>query len=247
MRHILALSGGKDSTALALALAEREPCAYEYVITPTGNELPEMVEHWRSLAALLGTPLTVVSCGKSLSSLIQIQRALPNNRQRWCTRILKIEPYEQFLFTASPCVSYVGLRADEEEREGGIYGHIEGVTQRFPFREWGWGLKDVLTFLDERGVRVPERTDCALCYDQQIGEWWNLWKDHPARFQQGEELETVVSELHGQPCSFRSPGRDSWPAPLMRLRQKFEGGSRPRHAGQMKLFGRDGRCRVCTL
>ncbi len=44
-RHIIALSGGKDSTAMALRLAKVEPRDYEYVITPTGDELPEMIEH----------------------------------------------------------------------------------------------------------------------------------------------------------------------------------------------------------
>jgi len=48
-RHVIALSGGKDSTALALALHEREPRDYDYVITPTGNELPAMKVHWAKL------------------------------------------------------------------------------------------------------------------------------------------------------------------------------------------------------
>lgn len=247
MRHIVALSGGKDSTALALRLAEVEPREYEYVITPTGNELPEMVEHWKRLGELLGKPLTVISCGKSLPSLIQIQRALPNNRQRWCTRILKIEPYEQFLFVAAPCVSYVGLRADEEEREGGLYAHIEGVEQRYPLREWGWREQDVVAYLDERGIRIPERTDCAFCYDQTLREWWNLWKNHPEKWTQGEGLEAFVTDEHGETRSFRSPSRDTYPASMSEMRAKFERGRRPRHAGQLKLFGGEGRCRVCSL
>lgn len=46
MRHIVGISGGKDSVALALRLQEVEPREYDYLITPTGNELPEMFEHW---------------------------------------------------------------------------------------------------------------------------------------------------------------------------------------------------------
>ena len=49
VQHIVALSGGKDSTALALRLAELEPREYVYVCTPTGDELPEMFAHWRKL------------------------------------------------------------------------------------------------------------------------------------------------------------------------------------------------------
>ena len=47
MKHVVALSGGKDSTALALRLAEIEPREYIYVCTPTGNEPPEMFAHWK--------------------------------------------------------------------------------------------------------------------------------------------------------------------------------------------------------
>ncbi len=52
-QHVVALSGGKDSTAMALALAEKEPRDYLYVITPTGNELPEMYVHWKKISDLL--------------------------------------------------------------------------------------------------------------------------------------------------------------------------------------------------
>jgi len=55
--RIVALSGGKDSTALALRLMEVEPKPYQFCITPTGRELPEMVEHWAKLGCLLGSPL----------------------------------------------------------------------------------------------------------------------------------------------------------------------------------------------
>jgi len=47
MKHIVALSGGKDSTAMALWLVQNEPRDYEFICTPTGDELPEMIEYWR--------------------------------------------------------------------------------------------------------------------------------------------------------------------------------------------------------
>jgi predicted PP-loop superfamily ATPase len=48
--HIVALSGGKDSTAMALRLRELHPdVPYRFIITPTGNELPTMDAHWAKL------------------------------------------------------------------------------------------------------------------------------------------------------------------------------------------------------
>ncbi|KKL73308.1 hypothetical protein LCGC14_2076230 [marine sediment metagenome] len=58
MKHIVALSGGKDSTAMALRLQEVEPDTdFIYVCTPTGDELPEMVEHFGRLREVLAKPI----------------------------------------------------------------------------------------------------------------------------------------------------------------------------------------------
>ena len=69
VKHIVALSGGKDSTAMALRLAEVEPKDYQFVITPTGDELPEMYEHWRLLGDLLGEPVDNGHIGVFLAGL----------------------------------------------------------------------------------------------------------------------------------------------------------------------------------
>lgn len=240
MIHVVALSGGKDSTAMALRLAEIEPREYTYVCTPTGDELPEMFEHWRKLGDMLGSQVIPVM-GGTLNGLIDKQNALPNWRQRWCTRMLKIEPYAAWLMKQGDAVSYVGLRADEPERAGGDYAYIPGVTMRFPMREWGWTIKDVRAYLDQRGVSIPKRTDCARCFFQTIGEWWDLWKAHPDIYRNAEDQEIKTG------YTFRSPGRDTWPAGLRELRGKFESGYLPQGAdNQPDLFG-EMKCRVCRL
>jgi 3'-phosphoadenosine 5'-phosphosulfate sulfotransferase (PAPS reductase)/FAD synthetase len=254
MRHIVALSGGKDSTAMALRLAEAEPRDYIYAITPTGNELPEMYAHWRWLAERLGAPLTpLVAGGKlyatnTLQSLIREQRALPNHAQRWCTRKLKLEPYYAWLATQAPCVSYVGLRADELSRPGMIFPDADGIQMDFPMQRWGWSIDDVRTYLARAGVTIPERTDCAMCFWQKLGEWYELWLNHPDQYAEAEELEAFVSEARGKAYTFRSPQRDSWPASLADLRKRFEGGAVPqRSLNIMDAARQSGSCRVCTL
>ena len=226
MRHIVALSGGKDSTAMAFRLAEAEPRDYEYVITPTGDELPEMFEHWRNLGEMLGSPLKPL-IEVTLDRLIREQKALPNWRMRWCTRILKIEPFQKFALESAPCVIYVGLRADEMEREGVTYKSDE-ITQRFPLREWGWGLVEVKAYLEARGISIPRRTDCGMCFFQTLGEWYRLWREHPDKWSQYEGYE----ELTGH--TLRSDGRDTWPASLKGLRERFEAGDVPRQRAAME-------------
>ncbi len=240
---VVALSGGKDSTAMALRLAEVEPDVRRvYLCTPTGDELPEMVAHWAKLEDLLGQPIERVSSG-TLESWTDQWSALPNSRMRWCTRVLKIEPALAYL-AKLPAGSRmcVGLRADEETREG-IYS--ETIVSRFPLREWGWGIGEVRAYLSERGVSIPRRTDCARCYGQRIGEWWELWKTQPEIWGDCERQEAATGH------TYRSATRDTWPAQLVQLRKKFEGGARPALAGQLTLDDVDADaysgCRICRL
>ena len=130
MRHVVALSGGKDSTAMALWLAENEPRAYQFVCTPTGDELPEMVAHWLPLGTILGSRILPVTAGVGLSQLIAKQTMLPNHRARWCTRLLKIEPYYRWLAQQAPAVSYVDKLADESDRQGMAFPEGDGITVR---------------------------------------------------------------------------------------------------------------------
>ena len=233
LAHVVGLSGGKDSTAMALELRRRHPdIDFTYFITPTGDELPEMVAHWLRLETLLGKPMVRVTNG-TLDGWIKHFGALPNFRMRWCTRLLKIEPCIAWMARQQPAVLYVGLRADEEEREG-IYG---SVTCRFPFREWGWGIAEVRGCLRDFGVEIPERTDCARCYHQRLGEWKRLAIKYPSIYAAAEKQEAATG------ATFRSPGRDTWPAGLKELREAFESGRKVR--GEDKAG--EGPCRVCSL
>ena len=221
MNHIVALSGGKDSTGMALRLAEAEPRDYDYVFTPTGNEPPEMIAHWLNLGRRLGKPLKPISSGHSLGGLIRMQMCLPNWRMRWCTRLLKIEPFETYVLRNQPCTVYIGIRADEGGREGVEYERLGDIVRDYPLRRWGWGLAKVLDYLEQRGVTIPDRTDCMACFFQTLWEWWALWKFRPDAFAEAEQWEQMTGH------TLRSEQRDSHPAALKLLRAEFEAGYIP--------------------
>lgn len=244
--HVVALSGGKDSTAMALRLAEVHPeLRPVYLITPTGDELPGMVDHWAKLERMLGAQLFSPP-GPTLDERICHHRMLPNFWARWCTREIKIEPTLRWIRSQErPVIQYVGLRADEMERPG-IFA--DDVDSRFPLREWGWGIDDVRGYLRGRGVKVPRRTDCARCFYQKLAEWWQLWKDHPDIYRDAALTEQWLGH------TFRSPGRDTWPSALFDLAEEFKRQRLPRDVDpQVSMFTDvdeypdEGPCRVCSL
>lgn len=270
-KKIVALSGGADSSSLALWLVANDPNGardYTFVCTPTGDENAEMFAWWIKLGELLGKPLLPVMNVKAgtLNTLIDKYDSLPSRRQRWCTRELKIEPYRLWLINNGPAISYVGLRADEEGRAGGAYDDIPGIEMRFPLREMGWGRQDVLDYLASRGVleMIPERTDCLRCYHQQIGEWFRWWKNDPEAFETAVEQERVTGGTFRVPKivddapvmttrfakAYPASHRDSWPVRLADMRELWETGIIPPTAWkQGSIFGdrQTGACRVCTL
>jgi hypothetical protein len=209
-------------------LGEQFVCLF----TPTGDELPDLAAHIADVIERVDREL-VIPPNKSLLTWIDFHHALPNFRMRWCTRQIKIEPCIVYLKAHPGSTLIVGLRADEDSRVG-LYGDY--ATYRYPLREWGWRLEEVTGYLKERGIAIPRRTDCALCYGQRLIEWFELWQRYPERFEQGVQLE----EKYGH--TFRSAQRDSWPAALRDLRVEFVSGRTPKDTRNAQAA-----CRVCTL
>ncbi len=186
-RHILALSGGKDSAALAVYMREKYPeLELEYVFTDSGCELPETYEYLDRIRALLNIDITVIKSEKDFDYWLKyFNGVLPSPQNRWCTRKLKLKPYESYI-GSDMTFSYVAIRADEK-REGYINkkGNIE---PRKPFVEEGIVLEDVINILEKSGLGLPKyykwrrRSGCYFCFYQTENEWRALKKYHPEKF-----------------------------------------------------------------
>ncbi len=221
---------------MALRLSELD-IPFVLLFTATGNELPPVHDHIARVVRETNCEL-VLPENRSLEEWIDFYNALPNWRMRWCTRQIKIEPAIAYLVANPGSTLAVGLRADEPERAG-LYG--EFATYRYPLREWGWDIHRVRDYCSRRGFTPPARTDCAVCPYQRLSEWFHLWRDHRAYFEQGVAWEAATGH------TFRSPGRDSWPAPLAELAELFENGRIPKGEANGLLFDDDDpvACRVC--
>jgi 3'-phosphoadenosine 5'-phosphosulfate sulfotransferase (PAPS reductase)/FAD synthetase len=198
VRHVLALSGGKDSSALAVYMRERVK-NMEYVFCDTGEELEETYEYINKLQDFLCTKVTWLKSEKDFRYFVDLYNGvLPDARTRWCTRMLKLKPYEDFLGD-DPVISYVGIRADEPHRKGYI-STKPNIKPVFPFVEDNIRLEDVQRILKESGLGVPRyydwrsRSGCYFCFFQQKREWIGLLENHPDLFEKAKEFEKFDPE-----------------------------------------------------
>jgi hypothetical protein len=196
VRHILSLSGGKDSTALAIYLRDRIP-DLEYVFCDTEKELPETYEYLDRLEAYLGKPIVRLKHdGRGFYHWLTVYGGyLPSSRMRWCTKHLKIHPFEHYV-GEDLIYSYIGIRADED-REGYI-STKPNIHPVYPFKQDGIAKADVYQILESSGLGVPEyyrwrsRSGCFFCFFQQRIEWVGLLRNHPDLFEEAKRYEKVV-------------------------------------------------------
>ena len=190
-RHVLGLSGGKDSSALAIHMRDRVP-DMEYYFCDTGKELPETYDYLVRLEAYLGKPIARLNAEKDFDHWLKVYGGfLPSTQMRWCTRQLKIQPFEKWL-NGDKAYSYIGIRADEN-RDGYISAE-DNIRPVYPFKEDGITKEDVFRILEDSGVGVPEyykwrtRSGCYFCFFQRKAEWVGLKENHPDLFEESKMI-----------------------------------------------------------
>lgn len=212
IKHVLGLSGGRDSAALAVYMRQNHPeFDIEYFFTDTGKELPEVYEFLGRLEGFLGKTILRLNPERDFDYwLKQFNNFLPSPQTRWCTRQLKLRPFELWLkpVLASGKIvnSYVAIRSDEEYREGYRGKHLNMKTI-LPFKEAGIDKNGVIEILNSSGLGMPKyyswrsRSGCTFCFYQQKIEWVRLRELHPEAFEEAQGYEKNAQE-HGSPFTW---------------------------------------------
>ncbi|TVS03681.1 MAG: hypothetical protein EA407_06320 [Rhodobacteraceae bacterium] len=211
-RHVLGLSGGRDSAALAVFMRQTYPeLPVEYFFTDTGKELPEVYEFLGRLEGFLGRPIAYLNPDRDFDFwLKEYGNFLPSPRTRWCTRQLKLRPFEKWvksdLEAGTEVVSYVAIRADEPARTGMQATH-PNLKINFPLREHGLDKAAVVELLESSGLGLPtyydwrSRSGCTFCFYQQKIEWVRLKRTHPDAFEEAKAYEKTALE-NGSPFTW---------------------------------------------
>ena len=156
VRHILGISGGKDSAALAIYLKQKYPTLkIEYYNSDTGCELAETEKLIDRLEAYLGKieKLRAVERTPEPTPFHHFLKAmggfLPSPQARWCTKKMKLDKLEEYVGD-DYAISYVGIRGDED-RDGYISSK-PNIQAIFPFRKNIWSLDVINKFLHNENI-----------------------------------------------------------------------------------------------
>jgi 3'-phosphoadenosine 5'-phosphosulfate sulfotransferase (PAPS reductase)/FAD synthetase len=197
-RHILCMSGGKDSTALGIYMRDRVP-EMEYVFCDTNKELTETYEYLNQVEAFLGKKIVRLNDKVGFDHWLDVFGGyLPSPQMRWCTKMLKLKPFEDYVGD-DPVVSYVGLRADEDRI--GYISTKSNIKAVFPFKDDGIGYPGVMKILEDSGIGLPPylkwgrtHSGCFFCFFQKPIEWVRLLETHPDQFDQAQSYEKLSDE-----------------------------------------------------
>ncbi|MDF1775729.1 MAG: phosphoadenosine phosphosulfate reductase family protein [Rhizobiaceae bacterium] len=211
-RHVLGLSGGRDSAALAVFMRQRHPeIEVEYFFTDTGKELPEVYNYLTKLEGYLGKSILRLNPDRDFDYWLKSYKSyLPSPQSRWCTRQLKLRPFEQwvrqFLEADETVISYVAIRSDEDYREG-YQSNKDKLLVRLPFKDSSIDKAGVIEILEGSGLGLPDyydwrsRSGCTFCFFQQKIEWVRLRERHPEAFEEAKQYEKSAIE-HGSPFTW---------------------------------------------
>lgn len=215
---IVSVSGGKDSTACALALREAG-LEYRMVFADTGWEAPETYNHLDMLMKKLG-PIDVVGVPGGMVSRIRHRAGFPARMQRWCTRELKIDPLRKYHdASGDDTVSVVGVRAAESESRAKM-PEVEDDDR------WGgwiwrpiltWTVEDVLAIHHRHGIEVNplykrghNRVGCFPCVYSNKEDIRLVAEHAPERIDLIRQLEAECVDQRRQ-RNAETPGRYAYP------------------------------------
>ena len=202
----------------------------------TGSELREVYDYLDKIERRLKIKIVKLNSGKTFDQwLDENKNYLPSAHARWCTRKMKIKPYERYVGD-DLAISYMGIRADEEDRKGYITTK-KNITAVYPFIEDGINLQGVYKLLMKSGLGLPKyykwrtRSGCYFCFFQRRVEFVGLLENHPDLFAKAEAYEKDgFTWLKGIPLQYIRDNAEAIKARAAKKASKVragECGSRP--------------------
>ena len=221
MKRFISFSGGVESTTMCILYGKGAKAIW----CDTGAEHTQMYNRMdlveERLKKLHGGDFEIIRIKPkvkmkgmyvdNLLDAVKIQKFMPSQMARYCTRQFKIEPIDLFLSEQGECELMIGLNADEEEREGN-WGLKTNVKYLYPLQEDGYNRADCEAILDIHGLhpRFPAymlRGGCSMCFFKSEKEYTALYYLDKEEFNKMVDFEKSYQDSRTKTFSIMSNGK----------------------------------------
>lgn len=204
MNSYIAFSGGVESTAMALMFSKKS----QPIFTDTGWEHRELYDWIAKVEEKIGVDvLRIKRDGETLPEYIKRAKFYPSGMARFCTRMFKIEPMDDFLKDKVPCEILIGLNVDEQNRTGN-HGLMDGVSYRYPLIELGLTRQNCIDVLREHELlpnfpAYMRRGGCVGCFWKSRKEYALMAKQSPDEADEVAAIEEEIQDERGSHYAVR--------------------------------------------
>ncbi len=205
MKRFISFSGGVESTTMCILFGNKA----DAIFADTGFEHKEiydrieLVENWVKDFHRQDFKIHKVKNEKygTLPEYIKTSHFYPNFQSRFCTRMFKIEPIDNFLkqFKDEGAEIMIGLNADEVGQRTGAHGLLPFVKYSYPLADNGLTRAACISIL-KRVNLYPEfppymkRGGCIGCYYKSDKEYLAMASLNPCEFKIVQDIEEELNE-----------------------------------------------------
>ena len=212
MKKYISFSGGVESSAMCVLFGGRA----DAIFSDTGWEHKqiydriEMMEEKVSKLHKRKFKIHKVRNKKHgrLQDYIREQKFYPSQLARFCTRMFKIEPIDEFLKDKGTVEIAIGLNWEERERTGN-HGLLPNVRYSYPLISGGLKRSACIEILDKAGMQVKfppymKRGGCVGCFYKSKKEFYAMAQLSPDEFDEVVNIEKDIQDERGKFYSIRT-------------------------------------------
>ena len=205
MKKFISFSGGVESSTMCVLFGKEA----DAVFADTGFEHKilyeriELIQNWVRKFHRKDFIIHLVKNLKyaSLKDYIIHCKYYPSFKSRYCTRMFKIEPIDDFLeqFKEEGVELMIGLNADEIDQRTGNHGNKKFVNYSYPLANNGITRDFCKTVLKKANL-LPHfpvymsRGGCIGCYYKSLREYEAMCVLNPEEFKIVEDLEEQIQD-----------------------------------------------------
>jgi len=211
MKKYISFSGGVESTTMCVLFGG----SADAIFCDTGYEHRKLHEHIQRVIRKVQAIhpkfklITVRANAKvngiytdSLRKYIELSKFYPSYLSRYCTRMFKIEPIDNFLIDKGMAELMIGLNADEGERTGN-HGNLANVKYSYPLLENGITRQACIDILNKTDIypNYPvymSRGGCVGCFFKSKKEFKAMAVLNEPEFDMVMELEELIQDERGK-------------------------------------------------